>query len=152
MKAHLLVVGNGRQLPEVIRLSEALGIRQFCRFPGFVTATGDLPGLYRLSRVFVTASEVEIQSSVVLEAAATGLPIVVVDSSSMPEFIANGVNGFLVRPRDTDAMAECITLLLKNGDLSRRMGQANLELARRHSSDHSLNMHEQFYRSLIRNS
>jgi len=152
VEAQLLIVGDGRQLPEVIRLSELLGIRQFCRFPGYVTATGDLPGLYRLSRVFVTASEIEIQSSVVLEAAATGLPIVVVESSSMPEFIANGVNGFLVRPRDTDAMAECITLLLKNGDLSRRMGQANLELARRHSSDHSLNMHEQFYQSLIRNS
>ena len=150
VEAHLLVVGDGRQLPEVVRLSEALGIRRLCRFPGYVTATGDLPGLYRLSRVFVTASEVEIQSSVLLEAAATGLPIVVVNSSSMPEFIADGVNGFLVQPRDTDGMAERIALLLNNQDLSRQIGQANLGLAQKHSLDHSLELHEQFYGSLIR--
>ncbi|NIO68330.1 MAG: glycosyltransferase, partial [Anaerolineae bacterium] len=47
-------------------------------FPGFVPATGDLPGLYRLASVFVTASEIETQSLVVLEAAATGLPVVAV--------------------------------------------------------------------------
>lgn len=151
IRAQLLVVGNGRQLPEIVKLSEDLGIRQFCHFTGYVSATSDLPGLYRLSRIFFTASEVEIQSSVVMEAAACGLPILVTNTSSMPEFVTDGVNGFLVEPRNIAAMAERIIFLLSDACLSKKFGQASLEFAHRHSLDHSLQMHEQFYQSLITN-
>ena len=54
--AQLLIVGDGRQREELNKLCANLGIEKFCHFPGFVETDDDLPGLYRLAAVFVTAS------------------------------------------------------------------------------------------------
>ncbi len=144
----LLVVGDGKERPAVQKLCASLGIEAVCCFPGFVSLTGDLPGLYRLATVFVTASEVEIQSSVVLEAAATGLPVVAVRASSMAEFVEDNVTGCLVPPGDVAAMAACIAMLLRDPARAQAMGQAALRLAARHSSEVSVAAHEALYLSL----
>ncbi|MCA1480812.1 glycosyltransferase, partial [Bradyrhizobium sp. NBAIM08] len=138
----LLIVGDGKERAAVQRLAAGLGIEAVTRFPGFVSVTGDLPGLYRLATVFVTASEVEIQSSVVLEAAASGLPVVAVHASSMPEFIDNGVTGCLVPPGDAAAMGDALSELLQNPARARAMGQAALRLAAQHTSAVSVQAHE----------
>jgi glycosyltransferase involved in cell wall biosynthesis len=147
--AQLLVVGDGRRRAAVIRLSEELGIRHLSHFPGFVPATGDLPGLYRLASVFITASEIETQSLVVLEAAATGLPVVSVRTAAAPEVMEDGVNGYLVAPRDIDAMADRLVLLLRDPVQARAMGQAGRAMVERHSLDRSIEAHEELYRSLV---
>ena len=152
VKAQLLVVGDGKQLDTVSQLSEALGIRDKCQFPGYVPVIGDLPGLYRLASVFVTASELEIQSSVVLEAAATGLPIVAFRSSSMPEIVENGVTGYLVTPRDVSALADRITSLVRNPNQAKAMGLAGRASAETHSLDSSIRTHEKLYQSLTSSS
>ena len=145
----LLVLGDGKERPAVQRLSAALGIEAVSHFPGFVSLTGDLPGLYRLATVFVTASEVEIQSSVVLEAAASALPVVAVHASSMPEFVQDGVTGHLVPPGNAEALAACLSALLANPAQARAMGQAALRLAARHTSEVSVRGHEALYQSLV---
>ncbi|NIO68484.1 MAG: glycosyltransferase [Anaerolineae bacterium] len=147
--AQLLVVGDGRRRAAVIRLSKELAIQDLSHFSGFVPATGDLPGLYRLASVFVTASEVETQGLVVLEAAATGLPIVAVRAAAIPEVVEDGVTGYLVAPRDIDAMADRLVRLLRNPDQARAMGQAGRAKMQQHSLDRSIEAHEQLYRSLV---
>lgn len=149
VSAQLLVVGDGKRRMEVTRLSEELDIQDRCCFPGFVSQTGDLPRLYRLASVFVTASEIEIQSSVVLEAAATGLPIIAVRASSMPEFVQDSVAGYLVPPRDIDAMANRLVLLLQNPIQANAMGTAGRAMMEKHLLGHSIRAHEQLYRSLV---
>ena len=114
IEAQLFIVGDGKQREELIHLSHSLGIHHNCFFPGFISKHDDLPGIYRLASVFVTASEIEIQSSVVLEAAASGLPIVTVRASSMPEFVIDGESGYLVDPEDIDSLADKMASLLKN--------------------------------------
>ena len=146
--AQLLIVGDGKRREAVIRLSEALGIRAHCRFPGYVSAPEELSGLYRLASVFVTASEVEIQSSVVMEAMAAGLPVVAVRASSMPEFIAEGVSGYLVERRDADTLAERLAQLLQEPARARAMGEAGRAIAERHSLDASFDAHQALYPSL----
>jgi 1,2-diacylglycerol 3-alpha-glucosyltransferase len=126
-----------------------LGIRHLSHFPGFVPATGDLPGLYRLASVFITASEIETQSLVVLEAAATCLPVVAVRTAAAPEVMEDGVNGYLVAPRDIDAMADRLVLLLRDPVEARAMGQAGRAMVERHSLDRSIEAHEELYRSLV---
>jgi glycosyltransferase involved in cell wall biosynthesis len=145
----LLIVGDGKERPAVQRLCANLGIGAITRFPGFVSLTGDLPGLYRLATVFVTASEVEIQSSVVLEAAASALPVVAVRASSMPEFIDDGVTGHLVPPGDVAAMADCVAGLLRDPARARALGQAALRLAAEHTSAVSVQAHEALYAKLV---
>jgi len=147
--AQLLVVGDGRRRAAMIRLSEKLGIRELSHFPGFVPAMGDLPGLYRLASVFITASEVETQGLVVLEAAATGLPIVAVRAAAIPEVVEDGVTGYIVAPRDIDAIAHRLVRLLRNPDQARAMGQAGRAKMQKHSLDRSIEAHERLYRSLV---
>ncbi len=148
VKAQLLIVGDGKRREAVLRLSEALGIRAHSHFPGFVSATGDLPGLYRLASVFVTASEIETQCLVAMEALAAGTPVVAVRTSVLAELVEEGVNGFLVMPRDVEAMSERLVHLLQNPDHARALGQAGRKLVERHSLIHALDAHENLYRSL----
>jgi glycosyltransferase involved in cell wall biosynthesis len=147
--AQLLVVGGGTERAALIELSRQLGIEDRSHFPGYVPLAGELPGLYRLATVFVTASEIEIQSSVVLEAAASGLPVVTVRASSMPEFVRDGETGYLVPPRDIEMLAERLVRLLREPDRARAMGQAGRALAEQHSPTRSLEAHQELYRRLI---
>jgi glycosyltransferase involved in cell wall biosynthesis len=146
--AQLLIVGDGKRRLAAQRLCQALSIDGRAHFPGYVATSSDLPGLYRLSTVFATASEVEVQSSVVMEAAAAGLPVVAVRASSMPEFVEDGVNGCLAPPRDEGAMAKLLAQLLTNPARARALGQAGRALAERHSLEHSFAAHERLYASL----
>jgi len=61
---------------------------------------------------------------VLLEAASTGRPIVTTDVPGCREIVAHGENGFLVPPRDPDALAERLHQLLTDDALRQRMGQA----------------------------
>jgi len=57
-KAQLFVVGDGEHREVLIDLTNELGIQEHSHFPGFVSPLGDLPELYRLANIFVTASEI----------------------------------------------------------------------------------------------
>ena len=58
-----------------------------------------------------------------MEAAASGLPVITVQASSMSEFVIDGDSGFLVPPDDINQMAERIVTLLKNHGKSKKMEQ-----------------------------
>lgn len=148
--AQLLVVGDGRERAAVERLAADLGLAGRARFTGYVPVTGDLPGLYRLASVFVTASEVEIQSSVVMEAAAAGLPVVAVRASSMAEFVEDGRNGYLAPPRDVEALGAILARLIRDPEHARALGLAGRALAEAHSPERTLAAHEALYQRVRR--
>jgi glycosyltransferase involved in cell wall biosynthesis len=149
VQAQLLVVGDGTRRAATIRLSEELRIRDHCQFPGYVSAAGDLPGLYRLAVVFVMASEMETQGLAGLEAAASGLPVIAVRATALAELVHDGLNGYLVAPGDVEAMAEQMRFLLQNPEHARKMGEAARTLAEHHSLESALAAHEQFYQSIL---
>jgi len=150
VEAQLFIVGDGKQRQELIQLSQSLGIHQNCFFPGFISKHADLPGIYRLASVFVTASEIEVQSSVVLEAAASGLPVVTVQASSMPELVIDGKSGFLIPPGDIDALAERLVSLVKDPTKAKVMGRSARDNVEVHSNERFVREHEQLYRSVLR--
>jgi 1,2-diacylglycerol 3-alpha-glucosyltransferase len=152
VKAQLLIIGDGTALKRIIELTKELKIHHLCHFLGFISPDGDLPGLYRLGSVFCTASVIEIQSSVVLEAAATGLPVVAFKASSMPELISDGESGYLVPALDIAGMADRIATLLQNPTQRASMGLAGLQIAQRHSSANSIKAHAALFDSLTRSS
>jgi len=150
IKTQLFVVGDGTQREDLIQLSQSLGILENCCFPGFISKHEGLPGIYRLATVFATASEIEIQSSVVLEAFASGLPVVTVDASSMPEFVIDGKNGFLVPPGNLDQFAAKLLFLIQNNSARNRMRQVARLFAETHSNTRFLTKHEEFYTQVIK--
>lgn len=145
-KAQLVLAGDGRQRPTLERLCERLGIRTGTRFTGFVTTANELPGLYRLASVFAIASEVETQGVAVLEAAASGLPVVTVRATAMPELVEDGVTGYLAATGDYAAMSRRLHELLAAPQQARAMGLAGrAKMARCHSHTHTLDQHDELY-------
>ena len=145
----LLVIGDGEHRHMLIELADELGISDRSHFPGFVSPSEDLPELYRLSAVFTTASEIETQGLVLLEALASGLPVVAVNATCIPELVINGRNGYLVSPGDINGMAKALTDIISNPILAKRMGIAGRSIVQQHSITSSFDQHEAMYRELI---
>jgi len=85
---------------------------------------------------------------VLLEALASKLPVVAVNATCIPELVINGQNGFLVPPRDTDALADCITTIINDQSLAEQMGRVGRLIVQEHSSATALNKHEALYQEL----
>jgi glycosyltransferase involved in cell wall biosynthesis len=150
--AHLLIVGDGLRRPALVKLCESLGISDRVHFTGFISTWQGLPELYRIARLFITASEIETQGMVLLEAAASGLPIVAVRATCIPEIVHDDVNGFLAEPGDTEGLGRGITALLDDESKVARMGRASLALAQQHNNQFTIEAHEKLYHQLIEQS
>lgn len=147
--AHLLIIGDGRQKPALIRLCHSKGIAQRCHFPGYISVQEDLPDIYRLANLFVTASEIETQGIVLLEAAASGLPIVAVRATCIPEIVNDGVNGYLAEPGDSNFLGQAMLSLLKQSEKAKLMGKTGHMLVGKHNIKTTLDRHEQLYSTLF---
>jgi glycosyltransferase involved in cell wall biosynthesis len=147
--AHLLIVGDGTERAYLETLCDQLGISERSHFPGFITVNDGLPAVYQMSAVFVTASEFETQGLVLLEAAASGLPIVAVQATSLHEIVLDGENGFLLRCEDRAGMAERITELINNPGQAHKMGQMGRKIAENHTLEKTFTAYEDLYCATI---
>jgi glycosyltransferase involved in cell wall biosynthesis len=86
--------------------------------------------IYERASVFVMPSFSEPFGLVFLEAMSHKLPCIGSNIDAMPEIIEDGVTGFLVNPGDAEDLANKIILLLKNPELSSRMGALGYERAK----------------------
>jgi len=84
--------------------------------------------IYRRAGIFVLPSHMEGLPIALLEAMASGLPVVACAVGGIPDVVKDGINGFLVLPDDPEALAERIMLLVKNPELSHRMGEKGRQL------------------------
>lgn len=147
--AQLLVIGDGKQRKALIRLARKLGILDRSFFPGYVSIADGLPAVYRLGSVFVTASEVETQGLALLEAMASGLPGVAVNSTCIPELVWDGLNGYLAKPKDVVALSHLIIGILNDSDKAAQMGREARKIANKHSFSAALESHETIYARLL---
>lgn len=143
--AHLLVIGDGTEKTNLISLSQQLKIAERCHFPGFIANQPDLAEIYRLASVFVSASEIETQGLVLLEAAASGLPIAAVNITCIPEIVHPGTNGWLAMPEDVDDLGRCIRRLLKRPLEAQKMGWAGRQIALEMTLQKTVSDYERFY-------
>ncbi len=124
-QAHVVLAGGGDLLEELRRATAKDADR--VHFPGMVERDV-LPDLYRGSNVFVLpavhdqAGNVDGLPNVILEAMASGLPVVASGISGIPLAIEDGVNGRLVPERDQRALVEAIVPLLNDRQRSREQG------------------------------
>lgn len=147
-EALFVVVGDGVDLPNLKKEAKRLGISKSVKFLGRVTGE-DLCEVYKMGMVFATASEIETQGIVLIEAAASGLPLIAVDKGAVSEICVAGVNGFLCRPGDVSEMAAAIYKLLSNKDLRERFSKKSVELAREHDFERTLDQFINIYRHVI---
>ena len=68
-----------------------------------------------------------------LEAMASGLPLVTSNVQGIPDYIENGVTGYMCDPEDVEKFTEYLNILISNSELRRQIAQTNLSRAGRYS-------------------
>ena len=119
---HVLLVGDG---PERAKLQEyAANSPQLAGRVGFLGASDRVPQLMNAMDVFVLPSICEGMSNTILEAMATGLPVVATRAGGNPELVDDESVGLLFAPRDVPALAQHLARLVENADLRRNVGES----------------------------
>jgi glycosyltransferase involved in cell wall biosynthesis len=95
-----------------------------------------MPGLYAQHDVFVFPSLMEGMPIVLLEAMATGLPVVTTEACGMMDVVKDDYSGLLVKPADTDGFVAAVTRAIESLELRRRLGHAAQEVMKRQTWDH----------------
>lgn len=103
------------------KLSTKLGVKEKIIFPGSILAK-DVPYYYASSDMAVVPSIQEAFGLVVSEAMACGKPVIGTNIGGIPDQIINGHNGFLVKLRNPEEIAEKILWLISNSKEAKRMG------------------------------
>ncbi|HWP48570.1 MAG TPA: glycosyltransferase family 4 protein [Candidatus Limnocylindrales bacterium] len=124
---------------DIVRLKDLIG--QLHLSPYFIL-TGFHPDIEKVMAALdigiVTSIGSEANCRVVLELMASGKPIVATQVGIIPEVIDNGVNGVLVPPKNSEALAEAIGFLLKNPEKARSLAQEARKTAERRFNIHRL--------------
>ena len=127
-EADLVLAGEkGWLADEVFALVDKLGLRERVRFLGRV-APEDLLGLYNAARLLVHPAFYEGFGLTPLEAMACGTPVVVSNTSSLPEVVGDAA--LLVDPTDVDGMTVAMWRLLSDNALCEQMVEKGLKRAR----------------------
>ncbi|MGI6285991.1 glycosyltransferase [Neomoorella humiferrea] len=146
--AILLIAGQGTLKDEAESLALELGIARSVRFLG---VRQDVPDLMNAADAYVMSSAWEGMPMVLLEAGAVGLPVVATDVGGNREVVLDTRSGFLVPPKDSDALA-CSMLQLMDmyPEERRRMGQvARAHIEANYSLERVVDQWEALYRELL---
>ena len=84
-----------------------------------------------------------------IEAAASGLPLIAVRAGAVAEICVDGTNGVLCQPGDISEMATAMVKILSDADLRRVYSEKSLELAREHDFERTLDKFENIYKRVI---
>lgn len=147
--ARLTVVGDGPVLTDLKREASELGIADSVTFTGYQPRS-QLPQVCLAHDLFLTASAMETQGLVALEAIATGLPAIGVDAYALPELIHHGRNGYIVPAHDVQAMAAAAVKLLGDRQNYTAFSAAGIEIAAMHGHDTCTDRLERLYRKACR--
>ncbi|HEY5752284.1 MAG TPA: glycosyltransferase [Chthoniobacterales bacterium] len=130
------IAGEGPMLAELQTLASELGIAKAVCFRGFVDQT-QLRELFTEADIFLHPSEVtsggdqEGIPNAMLEAMATGLPVVATNHGGIPEAVTHGADGLLVSERDSAALTAALRGFLQNPVRMRQFGVSAASSVRR---------------------
>jgi colanic acid/amylovoran biosynthesis glycosyltransferase len=134
-EARLVIIGDGPKRTQLERQVSSLGLSERVRFLG--AQPPDEVGRWMaratvLAAPSMTAADGDAEGlpTVVIEAAAAGLPSVVSDHSGLPEIVAEGQSGFVVPEGDAGALAGRLAELLGSETSRERMGAAARAIAK----------------------
>lgn len=140
---HLIVAGTGPR-EEEIRAAAPPGVT----FLGFLERRSRLPDLYANSDAFVFASATETLGLVVLEAMASGLPVVAAPAGGVRDHLRDGVNGLTYPEGDVGAMAQAMVRLAGDWALTQRLSRGARKTAEGLSWDREMDRLDRSYREV----
>ncbi|MCX7015058.1 MAG: glycosyltransferase family 4 protein [Candidatus Sumerlaeota bacterium] len=126
-ETRFLVVGDGSLFPAVKKEIQSLGLESRIALAGYQE---DPTAFYHAMDVFVMCSLWEGMPYTVLEAMASGLPIVATDATGTNELVRHGRNGFLAPVGDREAVAGRVVELLRDTPLRERFARESRAISR----------------------
>ncbi len=143
-EVHVVVVGSGPELASLQNLVENSPVLK-----GRVCFTGareDVADLLKAMDIFVLPSLMEGMSNTMLEAMATGLPVIITNVGGNPEILADSQCGYLFQPGDLPGLIDKLSGLLRNEEMRQRFGQeARQRVNKLFSLEAMLSRYRQFY-------
>lgn len=106
-RLRLLLLGNGSQAPLVRRYIEAHGFEKVIHIPGIISRS-EMPKWFRAADIYISCSRSDGTSISLLEAMATGLPVVVTDLPANREWVTPDENGWLSAADSSEEFADKI--------------------------------------------
>lgn len=148
-KARLVIVGDGVDKMRLEKMVKKLSLENDVMFLGRVLPP-DLYELYKTGTVFATASEIETQGIVLIEAAASGLPLIAVNKGAVGEVCINGKNGFLCEPGNINEIANAMIKTLSDKKLQDKLSKNSIKIAAEHDLERTLDKFINIYNKVIR--
>lgn len=146
--AHLVVVGDGTAKPKLEAIAKEEGISEHTRFTGRIVGD-DLPQAYRTATLFAITSKTETQSIVVMEAMASGLPVVAVKAGAIPELVKHGKNGYIYEADDQESVARGMANILSRPELREKMSEDAAKRIKKHDISYTLTQIEEIYNIVL---
>ena len=144
----LTVAGDGPERPRLEAQARQLGVDTMVDWRGSVSH-GDLPGLLREADLYLALTLSDSTSVSLLEAMACGVFPIVSDLPANREWIEHGLNGLLLPPDGTRALAAAIVQVARDPTMRKRAAQHNIGLINERGNwEKSMNRVEKFYKEL----
>jgi len=147
-RAKLVIVGDGPERGALRASADARGLADAVELAGYLP-DAEVARLLASSDVFLSTSTYEAFGLSLVDAMASGLPVVAFDARGPADFLRDGEAGF-VTPHDPAALAQAVTRLLDDPDLARRMGQRGREIVeKRYNWDANADARLALFRRLV---
>jgi glycosyltransferase involved in cell wall biosynthesis len=114
-----------------------------------VVGSGQMQELYAAHDVFLFPSLMEGLPSVLLEAMATGMPVITTETCGMPDIVENGHNGILIPPANATSIEDAVLRLAKSRELRQQLGEAARETMKRYTWERAAQQLETLYLHII---
>lgn len=125
----LALLGDGSLAPGIHALIDEFGISDEVHTPGRVPQA-QLPDWFRMADAYVSSALSDGTSISLLEAMASGLPVVVTESFGNLEWVQQGVNGALAEAGRASSLSEAMRYVIEDPRRAAKMSSTNIEVAR----------------------
>ncbi|TSC72805.1 MAG: 1,2-diacylglycerol 3-glucosyltransferase [Parcubacteria group bacterium Gr01-1014_70] len=122
--AHLMLVGEGPLRGSLVMQARTLGIEKNVTFKGW---TDNLQAEYQLSDCYLLTSQYEGYGRTVIEALASGLPVIMTDVGLAEDLVQDGINGLVVPVNDSRALMEAMKRIMDDATLRARFSSVARE-------------------------
>ena len=143
----LVIIGEGEEKENLIKYAKKMELEDNIIFTGY---RKDIEELIAIMDIFVLSSLREGLPRVLVQAAAVGVPSVAFNVDGVPEIVKDEYNGFLVKPRDVNQLADKIIKYIDNRVLIKLHGQNGRNFVNgKWSIENMVNKVDEIYQNLI---
>jgi len=146
---HLKIAGDGEKKAEIKRLIKKLKLEKYVSMLGSV-APNDLAHIYSSSDIFILPSHNESFGTVIIEAMASGVPVIATNISGVKNIITNNFNGILVN-KNSQELAKAIRQLVGDKNLRKNIIANELKEVKKYSWETVANQYKTIYQSIFLN-